>query len=168
MKNLLLKLKILEIKLKTSGPIGYFIYCVIGIAVMIAVWGPIFTFVGWILTPFTTPILDIKDFGSLSIFGIIGYTFLIIIIFVALSGSITAIGEIVKSIYKKEKINFKLNEFLTGVGCIVLAIFLYKYFDNGFFRNIAIGLFLIAGIGGVGMSLENDTKKIKKRKKRRK
>ena len=82
MKNLLLKLKILEIKLKTSGPIGYFIYCIIGIAVMIAVWGPIFTFVGWILTPFTTPILDIKDFGSLSIFGIIGYTFLIIIIFI--------------------------------------------------------------------------------------
>ena len=128
MKNLLLKLKILEIKLKTSGPIGYFIYCIIGIAVMIAVWGPIFTFIGWILTPFTTPILDIKDFGSLSIFGIIGYTFLIIIIFVALSGSITAIGEIVKSIYKKEKINFKLNEFLSGVGCIALVIFVYKYF----------------------------------------
>ena len=164
MKNLLLKLKILELKLKYH-PIGYFIYVIIGIAAMIAVWGPIFTFIGWILTPFTTPILDIKDFGSLSIFGIIGYTFLIIIIFVALSGSITAIGEIVKSIYKKEKINFKLNEFLTGVGCIVLAIFLYKYFDNGFFRNIAIGLFLLGGIGNILMSLENDkndTKKIKK------
>ena len=168
MKNLLLKLKILEIKLKTSGPIGYFIYCIIGIAVMIAVWGPIFTFVGWMLTPFTTPILGIKSFGSLSIFGIIGYTFLIIIIFAALTGSITAIGEIVKSIYKKEKINFKLNEFLSGVGCIALVIFLSKYFDNGSFRNIAIGCLLLGGIGNILMSLENDkndTKKIKKMKK---
>ena len=155
----------LEIKLKTSGPIGYFIYCIIGIAVMIAVWGPIFTFVGWMLTPFTTPILGIKSFGSLSIFGIIGYTFLIIIIFVSLTGAITAIGEIVKSIYKKEKINFKLNEFLTGVGCIVLAIFLYKYFDNGFFRNIAIGLFLLGGIGTILMSWENDKNNTKKMKK---
>ena len=167
MKNLLLKLKILELKLKYH-PIGYFIYVIIGIAVMIAIWGPIFMFVGWLLTPFTTPILDIKDFGSLSIFGIIGYSFLILIIFGILIGIISTIFGIIKSVYKKEKINFKLNEFLTGVGCIVLAIFLYKYFDNGFFRNIAIGLFLIAGIGGVGMSLENDTKKIKKRKKRRK
>ena len=167
MKNLLLKLKILELKLKYH-PIGYFIYVIIGIAVMIAIWGPIFMFVGWLLTPFTTPILDIKDFGSLSIFGIIGYSFLILIIFGILIGIISTIFGIIKSVYKKEKINFKLNEFLYGVGCIVLAIFLYKYFDNGSFRNIAIGLFLIAGIGGVGMSLENDTKKIKKRKKRRK
>ena len=165
MKNLLLKLKILEIKLKTSGPIGYFIYCIIGIAVMIAVWGPIFTFIGWILTPFTTPILDIKDFGSLSIFGIIGYTFLIIIIFVSLTGAITAIGEIVKSIYKKEKINFKLNEFLSGVGCIAFVIFLYKYFDNGSFRNIAIGLFLLGGIGTILTSWENDKNNTKKMKK---
>ena len=162
MKNLLLKLKILEIKLKTSGPIGYFIYCIIGIAVMIAVWGPIFMFVGWLLTPFTTPILDIKDFGSLSIFGIIGYSFLILLIFGILIGIISTIFGIIKSVYKKEKINFKLNEFLSGVGCIALVIFLSKYFDNGSFRNIAIGLFLLGGIGSILMSWENDTKKIKK------
>ena len=163
MKNLLLKLKILELKLKYH-PIGYFIYCIIGIAVMIAVWGPIFTFVGWLLTPFTTPILDIKDFGSLSIFGIIGYSFLILIIFGILITIISTIFGIIKSVYKKEKINFKLNEFLYGVGFIALVIFLYKYFDNGSFRNIAIGLFLLGGIGNILMSLENDkndTKKIK-------
>lgn len=41
MNNIITKLKILEIKLKTSGPIGYIIYCMIGITVMFIVWGVI-------------------------------------------------------------------------------------------------------------------------------
>jgi len=166
MKNLLLKLKILELKLKYH-PIGYFVYLIIGIIVMFAVLTPIFMFVGWLLTPFTTPILDIKDFGSLSIFGIIGYSFLILLIFGILIATISIIFGIIKSVYKKEKINFKLNEFLFGVGSIAFVIFLYKYFDSGSFRNIAIGLFLLGGIGNILMSLENDKNDTKKRKKRK-
>ena len=81
MKKILLKLKLLEIKLKTSGSLGYLTYCIIGLAVMFVIWMPIFKFIGWLILPFTTPILDIKDFESLSIFGIIGYTFLLLLIF---------------------------------------------------------------------------------------
>ena len=50
-------------------------------------------------------------------------------------------------------------------GCIALVIFLYKYFDNGSFRNIAIGLFLLGGIGSILMSWENDKNNTKKMNK---
>ena len=38
MKKILLKLKLLEIKLKTSGSLGYLTYCIIGLAVMFVIW----------------------------------------------------------------------------------------------------------------------------------
>ena len=104
MKQILLKLKLLEIILKTSGSLGYLTYCIIGLAVMFVIWMPIFKFIGWLILPFTTPILDIKDFGSLSIFGIIGYTFLLLLILGIISGILRIIFDILKSIYKKKMI----------------------------------------------------------------
>ena len=155
MKNFLTILKLLEIKLKTAGTIGYLIYLIIGLTVMFAIWTPIFQFIGWLISPFTTPILDIKNFGSLSIFGLIGYSLLILLILAALTGIIACIFDIFKSIYKKEKINFKIKEFILGVGSILFVIFLAKYFENGQIRNIIIGLLLLGGLGNILIAFDN-------------
>ena len=64
MKNLLLKLKLLEIKLKTSGTLGYVVYCIIGITVMFIIWGLIFKLGA---TIFLTPFLNIKYLGDITL-----------------------------------------------------------------------------------------------------
>ncbi|WP_415321132.1 hypothetical protein ABXT63_01255 [Candidatus Pelagibacter sp. Uisw_092] len=64
MKNFLLKLKLLEIKLKTSGTLGYVVYCIIGITVMFIIWGLIFK-LGAII--FLTPFLNIKYLGDITL-----------------------------------------------------------------------------------------------------
>ena len=157
MKQILLKLKLLEIILKTSGSLGYLTYCIIGLAVMFVIWMPIFKFIGWLILPFTTPILDIKDFGSLSIFGIIGYTFLLILILGIISGILRIIFDILKSIYKKKKIDFKAKEFIWGIGSLIFVSLVAKYFESGQIRNIIIALFLLGGIGNILIAF--DTKK---------
>jgi hypothetical protein len=64
MKNFLLKLKLLEIKLKTSGKLGYVVYCIIGITVMFIIWGLIFKLGA---TIFLTPFLNIKYLGDITL-----------------------------------------------------------------------------------------------------
>ena len=64
MKNFLLKLKLLEIKLKTSGTLGYVVYCIIGITVMFIIWGLIFKLGA---TIFLTPLLNIKYLGDITL-----------------------------------------------------------------------------------------------------
>ena len=64
MKNFLLKLKLLEIKLKTSGTLGYVVYCIIGITVMFIIWGLIFKLGA---TIFLTPFLNIKYLGDITL-----------------------------------------------------------------------------------------------------
>ena len=64
MKNFLLKLKLLEIKLKTSGTLGYVVYCIIGITVMFITWGLIFKLGA---TIFLTPFLNIKYLGDITL-----------------------------------------------------------------------------------------------------
>ena len=64
MNNLLAKLKLLEIKLKTSGTLGYFVYCIIGITVMFIVWGAIFKLGA---TLFLTPFYNIKYLGDITL-----------------------------------------------------------------------------------------------------
>ena len=64
MKNFLLKLKLLEIKLKTSGTLGYVLYYIIGITVMFIIWGLIFKLGA---TIFLTPFLNIKYLGDITL-----------------------------------------------------------------------------------------------------
>ena len=64
MKNFLLKLKLLEIKLKTSGTLGYVLYYIIGITVMFITWGLIFKLGA---TIFLTPFLNIKYLGDITL-----------------------------------------------------------------------------------------------------
>ena len=68
-----------------------------------------------------------------------------------LLGVVCIVFGIIKTLYKKEKIKFKLNKFLYGVGSISFVIFLYKEFDDAQIRNIFLLLFLgfLSGIVGV-------------------
>ena len=72
MKNLLLKLKLLEIRLKNSGRLGYLIYCVIGIIVMLIIWGTIFGLLGYI---FLTPLFNIKYLGDVTFLKLLAILF---------------------------------------------------------------------------------------------
>ena len=68
LKTLNAKLKLLEIKLKTSGTLGYIIYCTIGITVMLIVWSFIFKSLGYI---FMTPLFSLKYLGEIHLLKII-------------------------------------------------------------------------------------------------
>jgi len=68
LKTLNAKLKLLEIKLKTSGTLGYIIYCTIGITVMLIVWGFIFKSLGYI---FMTPLFSLRYLGEIHLLKII-------------------------------------------------------------------------------------------------
>ena len=72
MKNLFLKLKLLEIRLKNSGKLGYLIYCIIGIIVMLIIWGTIFGLLGYI---FLTPLINIKYLGDITLLKLIAILF---------------------------------------------------------------------------------------------
>ena len=80
MKNFLLKLKLLEIKLKTSGTLGYVVYCIIGITVMFIIWGLIFKLGA---TIFLTPFLNIKYLGDITLLKLLliifGFFFVVVL-----------------------------------------------------------------------------------------
>ena len=134
--------------------IPYYLYCILGIIVMFIVWTPIFKFIGWLLTPFTTPILDIKHIGSLSIFAIFGYCLLLLIIFGTLLTVIIGIGEVFKRIFKKEKLIYKSKELFNGIILLAISVLIFKYFNNGEWKYIGIGFFTLGGIGCLGMAFE--------------
>ncbi|MDC1178703.1 hypothetical protein OAT43_00750 [Candidatus Pelagibacter ubique] len=84
MKKLLIYLKLLEMKLKYSGPIGYIIYCVIGLSVMIIFWGSLvklFSFV--FLTSFT----NIKYLGEIYLLKILFILFGVGALYLSIFGS---------------------------------------------------------------------------------
>ena len=80
MKNFLLKLKLLEIKLKTSGTLGYVVYCIIGITVAFIIWGLIFKLGA---TIFLTPLLNIKYLGDITLLKLLliifGFFFVVVL-----------------------------------------------------------------------------------------
>ena len=75
LKSLNAYLKLLEIRLKTSGTLGYIIYCVLGITVMVIVWGLILGTLGYI---FLTPLFSLKYLGEINLLKII---IMIIVVF---------------------------------------------------------------------------------------
>ena len=80
MKNFLLKLKLLEIKLKTSGTLWYVVYCIIGITVAFIIWGLIFKLGA---TIFLTPLLNIKYLGDITLLKLLliifGFFFVVVL-----------------------------------------------------------------------------------------
>ena len=57
---------------------------------------------------------------------------------------------------------------IRSIFCFVIAGLIYNYFDNGMWRNIAIGFFVLGGFGAIseifdkGKSKYYDTSKIQK------
>ena len=75
LKSLNAYLKLLEIRLKTSGTFGYIIYCILGITVMVIVWGLIFKTLDYI---FLTSLFSLKYLGEINLLKII---ILLIVVF---------------------------------------------------------------------------------------
>jgi len=83
-KKLLIYLKLLEMKLKYSGPIGYIIYCVIGLSVMIIFWGSLVKLFGLV---FLTPFTNIKFLGEIHLLKILLILFGFGVVYFSIFGS---------------------------------------------------------------------------------
>ena len=75
LKSLNAYLKLLEIRLKTSGTLGYIIYCILGITVMVIIWGLIFSTLSYI---FLTPLFSLKYLGEINLLKIIASLIVVI------------------------------------------------------------------------------------------
>lgn len=71
-------------KLKYSGPIGYIIYCVIGLSVMIIFWGSLIKLFSLV---FLTPFTNIKYLGEIHLLKILLLLFGVVAVYVSIFGS---------------------------------------------------------------------------------